>query len=156
MDVYSAGQRDLKIALEGIAEQISKQASAITVLSGGLAHEQSEVTKLLKAFDRFSTLGKWALSGNNPVEANINALQREVGAQTSKLEIGLGKGFESVVKTLKELTLRLEQRGGHSVAAPAVVPPAGAVPPGGVPAGLVTTASAPPPPANLTGTMKAK
>ena len=71
IDIYSAGQKELKIALDGIAEQISKQASAITALSGGLAHKQSEVTKLLKAFDRFSSLGKWALSGNNPVVLKV-------------------------------------------------------------------------------------
>ena len=75
----------------------------LTAVTGAVSHQSAEIVKLLKAFDKFSHAGKWALSGNETVENNVKAVREEIKTQGERLGQCLQGGFEEVNRHLKQL-----------------------------------------------------
>ena len=112
-----------------------------------------------------SATGRWALTGNQSVEANIQGVQSEVEKQTKKLETNLSRGFDSIGRHLREMVRLLEERAQNAaapdavgdagtpltpgtVSAPGTTGPAGTANPGGSTSpGPAPAPAVPPPPA---------
>ena len=123
---------EIKKGFEELSAQILNQATCITTMTSGVSFQAGETTKLLKAFDRWAATGRWALAGNQPVEANIRGVQSEIEKQTERLETNLSYGFESIGKHLQEMVRLLEER-AQSTALPAAVGGIGTpITPGGI------------------------
>ena len=103
VEVFHRGSETIKSGLTAVADQIGKQTSAVTTMSGGLMYETTEISKLLKAFDRFSNTTQWFMKAKQPLETNIHDVKMEIGALNSKMEATMGRGFEFTGKLLKDL-----------------------------------------------------
>ena len=103
VEVFHRGSETIKSGLTAVADQITKQTSAVTTMSGGLMYETTEISKLLKAFDRFSNTTQWFMKAKQPLEANIHDVKMEVAALNSKMDATMGRGFEFTGKLLKDL-----------------------------------------------------
>ena len=103
VEVFHRGSETIKSGLTAVADQIGKQTSAVTTMSGGLMYETTEISKLLKAFDRFSNHTSWFMKAKQPLEPNIHDVKMEIGALNSKMEATMGRGFEATGKLLKDL-----------------------------------------------------
>ena len=79
------------------------QTYGTAAVTGAVSHQSAEIVKLLKAFDKFSHAGKWALSGSETIENNVKAVREEIKTQGEKLGQCLQGGFEEVSRHLKEL-----------------------------------------------------
>ena len=137
-EVFTRGSETVKTGLSEVANQIGKQTSAVTTMSGGLMYETTEISKLLKAFDRFSNQSGWFMKGKQTLEANIHDVRMEIGALNSKLDATIGRGFEGTGKLIKDLikvnekivTLLESQSGGAPIGTGMVAPAStAAVPP---------------------------
>ena len=53
-----------------------------------------------QSFRPVAATGRWALTGNQSVEANIQGVKSEVEKQTKKLETDLSLGFDSIGRHL--------------------------------------------------------
>ena len=164
VEIFHRGSETIKKGLTAVADQIAKQTSAVTTMSGGLMYETTEISKLLKAFDRFSNATQWFMKAKQPLEANIHDLKMEVAALNSKMEATMGRGFEATGNLLKDLikvneriVTLMESQAGRPGGSIGETPPirAGMVAPasvGGIPPFPLPTP--PPVPAN-TGTTPA-
>ena len=103
VEVFHRGSETIKSGLTAVADQIAKQSSAVTTMSGGLMYETTEISKLLKAFDRFSNTTQWFMKAKQPLEANIHDVKMEVAALNSKMDATMGRGFDFTGKLLKDL-----------------------------------------------------
>ena len=99
----SDARKELSKGFSELREQFKAQIYGTTAVTGAVSHQSAEIVKLLKAFDKFSHAGKWALSGNETIENNVKAVREEVKTQGEKLGQCLQGGFEEVSKHLKEL-----------------------------------------------------
>ena len=73
----------LRKGFQELSEQIKSTAHCITTMTSGVSFQSGEITKLLKAFDRWAATGRWALAGSQTVENNIQGVQGEVSKQRS-------------------------------------------------------------------------
>ena len=99
----SDARKELSKGFSELREQFKAQIYGTTAVTGAVSHQSAEIVKLLKAFDKFSHAGKWALSGNETVENNVKAVREEIKTQGEKLGQCLQGGFEEVNRHLKEL-----------------------------------------------------
>ena len=99
----SDARKELSKGFSELREQFKAQIYGTTAVTGAVSHQSAEIVKLLKAFDKFSHAGKWALSGNETVENNVKAVREEIKTQGEKLVQSLQGGFEEVNRHLKEL-----------------------------------------------------
>ena len=68
-----------------------------------MASETVEVGKLLKAFDRFSSLFKWSFAGKHSVEENLGFLQARIVEQKGELEASLLGALTSISGLLEQI-----------------------------------------------------
>ena len=99
----SDARKELSKGFSELREQLKAQSYGTTAVTGAVSHQSAEIVKLLKAFDKFSHAGKWALSGNETIENNVKAVREEIKTQGDRLEQCLQGGFEEVSRHLKEL-----------------------------------------------------
>ena len=99
----SDARKELSKGFSELREQLKAQSYGTTAVTGAVSHQSAEIVKLLKAFDKFSHAGKWALSGNETIENNVKAVREEIKTQGEKLGQCLQGGFEEVSRHLKEL-----------------------------------------------------
>ena len=85
LDHFNNGRDELKKGFQELSKQIKDTAHCITTMTSGVTYQSGEITKLLKAFDRWANTGRWALAGSHSVETNIHGVQGEVGKQAEKL-----------------------------------------------------------------------
>ena len=103
VDNVSDARKELSKGFSELREQLKAQSYGTTAVTGAVSHQSAEIVKLLKAFDKFSHAGKWALSGNETIENNVKAVREEIKTQGEKLGQCLQGGFEEVSRHLKEL-----------------------------------------------------
>ena len=103
VDNVSDARKELSKGFSELREQLKAQSYGTTAVTGAVSHQSAEIVKLLKAFDKFSHAGKWALSGNETIENNVKAVREEIKTQGERLEQCLQGGFEEVSRHLKEL-----------------------------------------------------
>ena len=96
-------RKELSKGFSELREQLKAQSYGTTAVTGAVSHQSAEIVKLLKAFDKFSHAGKWALSGSETIENNVKAVREEIKTQGEKLGQCLQGGFEEVSRHLKEL-----------------------------------------------------
>ena len=99
----SDARKELSKGFSELREQLKAQTYGTAAVTGAVSHQSAEIVKLLKAFDKFSHAGKWALSGNETIENNVKAVREEIKTQGEKLGQCLQGGFEEVSRHLKEL-----------------------------------------------------
>ena len=99
----SDARKELSKGFGELREQLKAQTYGTTAVTGAVSHQSAEIVKLLKAFDKFSHAGKWALSGSETIENNVKAVREEIKTQGEKLGQCLQGGFEEVSRHLKEL-----------------------------------------------------
>ena len=125
LDDFNQGRMELHKGFQELSEQIKSTAHCITTMTSGVSFQSGEITKLLKAFDRWAATGRWALAGSQTVETNIQGAQGEVETQAKKLEASLKSGFENIGGHLQQMA-RLLREQAPSVAvltaAPGVIP----------------------------------
>ena len=121
LDHFNHGRVELQKGFQELSTQIKSTAHCITTMTSGVSFQAGEITKLLKAFDRWATTGRWALAGSQSVETNIQGVRGEVEKQAKKLEASLSSGFESIGGHLQELVKLLREQ-PQSAAVPASVP----------------------------------
>ena len=90
----SDARKELSKGFSELREQLKAQSYGTTAVTGAVSHQSAEIVKLLKAFDKFSHAGKWALSGNETIENNVKAVREEIKTQGDRLEQCLQGGFE--------------------------------------------------------------
>ena len=103
VDNVSDARKELSKGFSELREQLKAQSYGTTAVTGAVSHQSAEIVKLLKAFDKFSHVGKWAMSGNETIENNVKAVREEIKTQGEKLGQCLQGGFEEVSRHLKEL-----------------------------------------------------
>ena len=103
VDNVSDARKELSKGFSELREQLKAQSYGTTAVTGAVSHQSAEIVKLLKAFDKFSHVGKWAMSGNETIENNVKAVREEIKTQGERLEQCLQGGFEEVSRHLKEL-----------------------------------------------------
>ena len=121
LDHFNHERTELQKGFQELSTQIKSTAHCITTMTSGVSFQAGEITKLLKAFDRWATTGRWALAGSQSVETNIQGVQGEVEKQAKKLEASLSGGFESLGGHLQEL-MKLLREQLQGAAIPAAVP----------------------------------
>ena len=121
LDHFNNGRVELQKGFQELSTQIKSTAHCITVMTSGVSFQAGEITKLLKAFDRWATTGRWALAGSQSVETNIQGVQGEVEKQAARLEASFSSGIESLAVHLQEMVRLLRER-PPSTAVPASVP----------------------------------
>ena len=121
LDHFNHGRDELKKGFQELSTQIKNTAHCITTMTSGVSFQAGETTKLLKAFDRWATTGRWALAGSQSVETNIQGVQGEVEKQAKKLEASLNSGFESLGGHIQELVKLLREQ-PQGMAMPAAIP----------------------------------
>ena len=60
-DEFNNGRLELQKGFQELSTQIKSTNHCITTMTAGVAFQAGEVTKLLKAFDRWANTGRWAL-----------------------------------------------------------------------------------------------
>ena len=119
--------------------KLESQSKALTTVGASMASEVVEINKLLRAFDKFAGLFKWAFGGKNTVETNLSIIQQTMLEQKSEMEkslLGAMTKMNEMLEKIVENTSRDASRG--SPVFPPVAPEtpgAGHVGPGMEPAG---------------------
>ena len=90
VDSYGDHHDKLREEVAKLGLKLEKQSQALTTVGAAMASEVLEVNKLLKAFDRFAGLFKWAFGGKHSVEANLGFLQACIIEQKTQLETSVG------------------------------------------------------------------
>ena len=135
-DSFTTGQVSLRTALEEITTSLQAQTAAVTTLGAGLTFETTEITRLLKAFDRFAATFKWTM---NSMEKNLQSIQQAIEDQTGNVVAAVQTGFEGVEKQLRAVAAVLERIAQNT--ASQAVPPPPTFPPFPPPGGLTAPAS---------------
>ena len=86
-----------------LAEQIDSTCKAIVTMGASVTHQSSEITRMLRAFDKHAGVVKWALKTNAPLEQSIQGISTDVTAKMEQLEGRLGLAFENVSKGMVQL-----------------------------------------------------
>ena len=121
LDDFNQGRMELHKGFKELSEQIKNTAHCITTMTSGVSFQSGEITKLLKAFDRWAATGRWALAGSQTVETNIQGVQGEVEKQAKKLEASMNSGFESLSGHIQELVKLLREQ-PQGMAIPGAIP----------------------------------
>ena len=58
LDEFKDTRKDLQAGFKILGDQLTATTHAISTMSGAVSHQSGEVTKLLKAFDRYSSAAK--------------------------------------------------------------------------------------------------
>ena len=122
LDHFNDGRDELKKGFQELSIQLKGTAQCITTMSAGVTFQSGEITKLLKAFDRWSITGRWALGGSHSIETNVQKVQGEIGKQAEKLESRLAAGFEDLAGCLHEMLQVLRERSAGSAPFAAISP----------------------------------
>ena len=77
-DEFNNGRMELQKGFQELSTQIKGTNHCITTMTAGVAFQAGEVTKLLKAFDRWSNTSRWAMAGSQTIETNIKGVQGEI------------------------------------------------------------------------------
>ena len=112
--------------------KLEKQSQALTTVGASMASEVVEVNKLLKAFDRFAGLFKWAFGGKNSVEVNLGLLQACIMEQKSELETSLLGAMATMNGLLEKIVENTSRNGREAAQPPAFFPPVAPETPGTV------------------------
>ena len=138
-----------------LAEQMDATNKAIVTMGASITHQSSEISRMLRAFDKHAGTVRWALKGNSPLEQSIQGITSEVTAKAEQLEHRLGLAFENLSKGLVQLIETLQnQPATTSALQGGRFPPPFPIPmPGAAtsatpmtPGGLTGQAEIPPPP----------
>ena len=86
-----------------LAEQMEATNKAIVTMGASITHQSSEISRMLRAFDKHAGTVKWALKANSPLEQTIQGITTEVAAKAEQLEHRLGLAFENLSKGLVQL-----------------------------------------------------
>ena len=86
-----------------LAEQMDATNKAIVTMGASITHQSSEISRMLRAFDKHAGTVKWALKANSPLEQSIQGISTDVTAKVEQLESRLGLAFENVSKGLVQL-----------------------------------------------------
>ena len=86
-----------------LSEQIDSTCKAIVTMGATVTHQSSEITRMLRAFDKHAGVVKWALKTNAPLEQSILGISTDVTAKMEQLEGRLGLAFENVSKGIVQL-----------------------------------------------------
>ena len=86
-----------------LAEQMDATNKAIVTMGASITHQSSEISRMLRAFDKHAGTVKWALKANSPLEQTIQGISTDVTAKVEQLENRLGLAFENVSKGLVQL-----------------------------------------------------
>ena len=81
VDNVSDARKELSKGFSELREQLKAQSYGTTAVTGAVSHLSAEIVKLLKAFDKFSHVGKWAMTGNETIENNVKAVREEIKTQ---------------------------------------------------------------------------
>ena len=93
-----------------LAEQLSATTHAIATMGGAVTHQSSEVSRLLKAFDRHAGTIRWALKGDSTLEQSIQGVTSEITNRAGQLEHRIGLAFENLSKGLVQLIETLQNQ----------------------------------------------
>ena len=74
VDNVSDARKELSKGFSELREQLKAQSYGTTAVTGAVSYQSAEIVKLLKAFDKFSHVGKWAMSGNETIENNVSPI----------------------------------------------------------------------------------
>ena len=130
VDSYGDHHDKLREEVAKLGLKLEKQSQALTTVGAAMASEVLEVNKLLKAFDRFAGLFKWAFGGKNSVEANLGFIQACIIEQKSQLEtslLGAMTTMNGLLEKICENTSRDVREAAHP---PSFFPPAAPDTPG--------------------------
>ena len=120
-DEFNNGRLELRKGFQELSTQIKGTNHCITTMTAGVAFQAGEVTKLLKAFDRWANTSRWALAGSQTVETNIQGVQGEVEKQAKRLEASLNSGLETLGGHIQELVKLLREQ-PQGMAIPGAIP----------------------------------
>ena len=121
VDSYGDHHDKLREEVAKLGLKLEKQSQALTTVGASMASEVLEVNKLLKAFDRFAGLFKWAFGGKNSVETNLGFLQACIIEQKSQLEtsmLGAMTTMNGLLEKICENTSRCERSCSSTVILP--------------------------------------
>ena len=93
-----------------LAEQMDATNKAIVTMGASITHQSSEISRMLRAFDKHAGTVRWALKGNSPLEQSIQGITTEVAAKAEQLEHRLGLAFENLSKGLVQLIETLQNQ----------------------------------------------
>ena len=125
MDSYGDHHDKLRDEIAKLGLKLELQSKALTTVGASMASEVVEVNKLLKAFDRFAGLFKWAFGGKNSVETNLSIIQTTMIEQKTELEtslLGAMTKMNGLLEKLVENTSRDVRDASHSPVFPPVAP----------------------------------
>ena len=120
-DELNNGRLELQKGFQELSTQIKGTNHCITTMTAGVAFQAGEVTKLLKAFDRWANTSRWALAGSQTVETNIKGVQGEIEKQAERLEASMNSGLETLGGHIQELVKRLREQ-SQGMAIPGTIP----------------------------------
>ena len=114
LDHFNDGRDELKRGFQELSTQLKEVGHCITTMSAGVTFQSGEITKLMKAFDRWSNTARWALGGKQTLETNIQMVQGEIGDKAEKLESRIAAGFEDLSGCLHEMLQVMKERSAGS------------------------------------------
>ena len=76
VDAYGDQHEKLRTEIAKLGLKLESQSKALTTVGASMASEVVEINKLLRAFDKFAGLFKWAFGGKNTVETNLSIIQQ--------------------------------------------------------------------------------
>ena len=120
-DELNNGRLELKKGFQELSTQIKGTNHCITTMTAGVAFQAGEVTKLLKAFDRWANTSRWAMAGSQTIETNIKGVQGEIEKQAERLGASMNGGLETLGGHIQELVNLLRAQ-PHGMAIPAGIP----------------------------------
>ena len=120
-DELNNGRLELKKGFQELSTQIKGTNHCITAMTAGVAFQAGEVTKLLKAFDRWANTSRWAMAGSQTIETNIKGVQGEIEKQAERLGASMNGGLETLGGHIQELVNLLRAQ-PHGTAIPAGIP----------------------------------
>ena len=110
MDELKDTKKDLAAGFKILGDQLTATTHAISTMSGAVSHQSSEVSKLLKAFDRHAGAIRWALKGDYTLEQSIQGVTTEITNRAGQLESRIGLAFENLSRGLQQLIQTLQDQ----------------------------------------------
>ena len=110
MDELKDTKKDLAAGFKILGDQLTATTHAISTMSGAVSHQSSEVSKLLKAFDRHAGAIRWALKGDCTLEQSIQGVTTEITNRAGQLENRIGLAFENLSRGLQQLIQTLQDQ----------------------------------------------
>ena len=101
----SDARKELSKGFSELREQLRAQTYGTAAVTGAVSHQSAEIVKLLKAFDKFSHAGKWALSGNETIENNVKAVRKRSRLRVKSLDSVLRAVLRKSADTSRSLSV---------------------------------------------------